>query len=262
MRYKIKHLGLGGILDQAISLTKNHFGQFFAITLGVFGLNAATLLIQAQLPTQKIGPFEIPIADPSTRTLLQVLNILGIVVGLITNAAIVYAIAQAYLGRPLSVGDSLRRAFAVIIPMFWTFFLVGLSIMGGLILLIIPGILCAFWFTLASQVVVIEKISGIAAMKRSKALMKGNIGTLFAMGLVIGGLVWLIMIGAIFIGQPYVRAVLMAVVQSVVTIISSAAFVVFYFSCRCQHENFDLQLLADAVGSEPELDESESEGEL
>ncbi len=255
MRYKIQQLSLGGILDQAISLTKNHFGQFFVITLGVFGLNAATLLIQAQLPTMKIGPIEVPVPDPSTQRLIQVLSFLSIIVGVITNAAIVHGIAQAYLGRKLTVGDSLRRALAAIIPLFWTWFLFGLSVMGGLILLIIPGILCAFWFALSTQVVVIEKVSGLAALKRSKALMKGNIGTMFSMGLVIGVLVWLIMIGAYFIGQPHVRAIVMSVLQSVVTIVSSATGVVFYFSCRCMHENFDLQLLADAVGSEAELEE-------
>lgn len=261
MRYKIQQLSLGGILDQAISVTKNHFGKFFLITLGVFGLNAAVLLITAQLPKQQIGPIEVPIADESTQMLLRVLNLLSIIVGPITNAAIVHGIAQAYLGKSLSVGDSLRRAFGAFIPLFWTWLLVGLAIAGGFLLLIVPGILCAFWFTLATQVVVIEKVSGIAAMKRSKALMKGNIGTLFAMCFVIGALMWALLIGAFFIGQPQVQAIVMAVVQSLVMIIGSAATVVFYFSCRCKHENFDLQLLAESVGSDDSADDEMDDGE-
>jgi hypothetical protein len=39
--------------------------------------------------------------------------------------------------------------------------------------------------------------------------------------------------------------------QAVTTIIWTAAGVVFYFSCRCAVENFDLHYLAEAIG-EPE----------
>ena len=67
-----------------------------------------------------------------------------------------------------------------------TWFLVGLAIMGGMILCLVPGILAAFWFSLATQVVVIEGVAGFAAMKRSKQLMAGNIGTIFVLGLLIG----------------------------------------------------------------------------
>ena len=31
----------------------------------------------------------------------------------------------------------------------------------------------------------------------------------------------------------------------------SAAFVVFYFSCRCNVENFDLHYLAESIGAQP-----------
>jgi len=32
---------------------------------------------------------------------------------------------------------------------------------------------------------------------------------------------------------------------------STASFVVFYFSCRCHVENFDLHYLAQSIGAEP-----------
>jgi hypothetical protein len=38
-------------------------------------------------------------------------------------------------------------------------------------------------------------------------------------------------------------------VQTVTVIYFTAAFVVLYFSCRCKHEHFDLQLLAGGVVS-------------
>jgi hypothetical protein len=39
--------------------------------------------------------------------------------------------------------------------------------------------------------------------------------------------------------------------QALVTILWSAAFVIFYFSARCAEENFDLHYLAQAIGGEP-----------
>ena len=39
------------------------------------------------------------------------------------------------------------------------------------------------------------------------------------------------------------------------TIFASAAFVAFYFSCRCKHEQFDLALLAQSVGAETPADD-------
>ena len=116
----------------------------------------------------------------------------------ITNAALVYAISNAYLEKPISVGESFKKAFQRILPLIGTWFLVGLAIMGGMILFVVPGILAAFWFSLATQVVVIEGVAGFAAMKRSRQLMAGNIGTIFALGLLIG----LINFGISDRGQP------------------------------------------------------------
>jgi hypothetical protein len=39
--------------------------------------------------------------------------------------------------------------------------------------------------------------------------------------------------------------------QALTTILWTAALVVFYFSCRCNVENFDLHYLAEAIGVEP-----------
>jgi hypothetical protein len=102
--------------------------------------------------------------------------------------------------------------------------------------------------------VVIENVGGVAAMKRSKQLMAGNIGTVFVLGLLVGLINAGITFAANLIPQPHVQVVALALINGVVTIFASAAFVVFYFSCRCKHEQFDLALLAQAVGAETPAD--------
>jgi hypothetical protein len=253
MRYAIRELKLGEILDQAVKLTKDHFGVFLGI-VGVLLIpfNVISGLIQvAMMPTLPPNATQ----DQRLAASLEILKVatplalLAMVIAPITNAALVYGISNAYLEKPISVGESFKRAFQRLLPLIGTWFLVGLAIMGGS-LCIVPGILALFWFSLATQVVVVENVAGFAAMKRSKALMVGNIGNIFVLGLLVG----LINVGLTFaanmIPQPHVQVIVTAIVEGIVAIFASAAFVVFYFSCRCKHEQFDLALLAESVGAE------------
>ena len=95
--------------------------------------------------------------------------------------------------------------------------------------------------------VIIEGVSGFAALKRSKFLMTGNIGTVFVLSLLLGLINITISVGIQFIPNPYVTAVLQAAVSAGLVAFGVAAMVVFYFSCRCKAESFDLELLAAAV---------------
>ena len=266
MRHDIRELTLGGILDQAITLLKNHFGSFvaiMAITWLPVQLAAAfarvTLLPELTFPPSPEELDAFGIASAEHQTLFQGLNILTLLVAPICNAAIVYAVANTYLGKPITVGGSIGKAFGLFFPLLWTWILVVVAIMGGMILLIVPGILAAFWLSLATQVVVVERVSGFKALGRSRQIMRGNIGTLFVMGLVLGLIGSAIMGGSLFISERYTQAILGVALNMVLVIFSSAAGVVFYFSARCKNEQFDLQLLASNVGSEVAADEASDE---
>ncbi len=255
MRYAIRELKIGEILDQAVNLTKDHFGVLLGITASLLiPFSVIGGLIQvAMMPALPPNPTPEQAMAASLAVMsvsLPILLLAVYVINPITNAAVIYAIANAYLEKPVSVGGSYKRAFQRILPLIGTWILVGLAIMGGMLLLVVPGILAAFWFTLATQVVVIEGVGGLAAMKRSKQLMAGNIGTVFVLGLLVGLINGGITFAANFIPELHLRVVVSSILAGVVTIFASAAFVVFYFSCRCKHEQFDLALLAQSVGAE------------
>jgi len=259
MRYTIRELKLGEILDQAVNLTKDHFGVLIGITgILLIPYNVIGGLIQVsmipRMPPNPTPEQAMAVSFAALRVSVPIALVAVYVIAPITNAAVVYAISSAYLEKPISVGGSVKRAFQRLLPLIWTWILVGLAIMGGMILCVVPGILAAFWFALATQVVVIEGVAGIAAMKRSKQLMAGNIGTFFVLGLLVGLVNAGIIFGASLIPQPHVRVVVVSVVEAVLTIFASAAFVAFYFSCRCKHEQFDLSLLAQSVGAETPAD--------
>src|SRR5262249_21582119 len=141
------------------------------------------------------------------RVSLPIVLLGAYVIAPITNAALVYGISNAYLEKPISVGGSFKPAFQRILPLLRTLLLVRLAIMGGMLLCVVPGILAAFWFGLATQVVVIEGVAGFAALKRSKQLMAGNIGAVFVLGLLIGLINAGITFAANLIPQPHVQVV-------------------------------------------------------
>ena len=268
MEYRIQELKLGGVLDQAISLTKNHFGILFTIMALVY--IPATLVMsfvrQEMLPPQPaMGATEAEVAQFWAEYLkaFPVLAVPALITGMIliplANAAVVDAVARLYLGKPASAMDSVKTGISKILPLLGTSILVGMAIMGGMFLLIIPGIIFAFWFCLATHVVVIENISGPAALGRSRALMRGNIVTVLVLGIVM--LIISAAIGAVagFIPQVHAQLVLQVLLSAVTTIFGTAAMVVFYFSCRCGHENFDLEHLAQQMGESSSADTSEGD---
>jgi hypothetical protein len=53
MAYKLQHMGLGGILDQAIAISKDHFGLLFKIMLLLYiPFNLILGLVTAALTPQ------------------------------------------------------------------------------------------------------------------------------------------------------------------------------------------------------------------
>jgi hypothetical protein len=162
---------------------------------------------------------------------------------------VIYAVAQRYLGNTVTVGEAVAKGASKILPLIGTTILMFLAIMGGLILLIIPGILFALWFGLAQHVVVLEDTSGAEALGRSKTIVRPYLGTFLVLGILVGVISVLIELGAAYIPQIHLQLIAQILLQSVVTLISTAVFVVFYFSCRSGVENFDLEHLAATVGS-------------
>ena len=257
MKYEIRGLSIGEILDQAITLTKDHFGALFtvvAVTLLPIGLIQAGVNI-AIMPEISLIPTPEEIAaiekvQAENLPIIVGMALLGLLVIPIANAALVRIVAHAYLGKNTSTGDAVGSAFGLLLPLYWTWIILTIAVMGGMILLVIPGIIAAFWFSLATQVVVVERVSGVAALKRSRNLMRGNVGTVFVLGIVLGMISIGMQVGSQFIPQIHAKNLAAVLINCVFTIFSSAAMVVFYFSCRCKNEHFDLQLLAQNVAGE------------
>ena len=254
-RYEIKALSIGGILDQTVALVKNHFGVLLGIAAVVYvpyGLinGFAIMAIMPPAPTPPIEPqvmeeYQEGVVMASLISLP--LSLLFVLVGSLANGAMVWAVSRAYLGEPVSFDDSWRHALRRALPLVGATILYSLAIFAGMLLCFIPGYIFMVWFMFYTQTVMLEGLSSGAALSRSKALLKGNM----MKGFVLIFLVFVISvaIGAAsgFVPQPHIAVVLQVALQAIIVMFSAAAMTVFYFSCRCQAEDFDLMRLAAAV---------------
>src|SRR5688572_30043357 len=107
MAYKIQQLGIGGILDQAIAITKDHFVLLLSIMLLLmipYNL-VAGLISLAIMPAPSFMPTPEQMAEIQAAQLRNwpILAAIGLIGGLVvlpvTNAAVIWAVARLYLGQ-------------------------------------------------------------------------------------------------------------------------------------------------------------------
>ena len=254
MTYEIKELGVGEILDQAIQILKNHFGL-------LFGIVAVTYMPTIFVLNYLTPPFPLNFSRESFETWIRASQeaqiytlplslLLGYVIGPVTNAAVVWAVAKLYLGETATFSSAFGRAFKLIFHLIITNLLFVMVVGLGSVLCLVPGLIFMFWFCLCNHVVIIENIWGPKALSRSKELVKGSFGTIFVLGFMIFVLQIMISGGTFFFGQNIIQAIVTTIVSSGLMIFFIAIGVVLYFSCRCKTEHFDLNILANAVAQE------------
>jgi hypothetical protein len=253
VKYDVRELRMGEIISRATEILQENFGVLFGIAAIValpFNLLVgfiAIALVQFDpdmAPEEVVGVFQE--SGPMLAFFFAGVAILNVIlVAPLTQAAITHAVARLYLDREVSIGSAYSHAFSRFLPLFGSWLLAGIAIFGGLLLLVVPGIIFALWFAFVTQVVVLENVSGSAALGRSRELTKGSLGTVFLMGLIVALIGGFVQNMAGLIPQIHAQQIVGAIVQTVVMLFSGAVYVVFYFSQRCKQEEFDLDLLEE-----------------
>lgn len=103
-------------------------------------------------------------------------------------STLTYGVVMDMQGRRIGAGEWISKGFARSFTVVGVAFVSGLSIAGGLLLLIIPGVIVACMLYVAIPAVVIERTGIMGALGRSRELTRGHKSELFVMLLIIGGL--------------------------------------------------------------------------
>lgn len=101
--------------------------------------------------------------------------------------------ASAYLdGRAIGPGESMRGGLAKVLPLLGLSFLLGLGVMAGMLLLIVPGIMLFVTWSVAAPALVEEDVGVTEAFGRSRALTKGARWRVFLVMVVTLVITWLL----------------------------------------------------------------------
>jgi hypothetical protein len=262
----IREMRIGETLDAAIKLYRRYWKTLMAIV--AFVIVPFTFIqqyaVRSTQPRIRGGNFFVPSNTSSDARVLGIIAF-GFVSFLFVQpflaAAISRAASRLYLGHEPEVGDTYRFALGLVHSILWVSFLTFLAVLGGFLLLIVPGFIFAIRFTFGSTVVVVEGAKGRAAMRRSWALAKGQfwkiVATMFLASLlagVVGGFLALpATIGSFFVGSGgwALSAVGTSIASVITTPFVALVHVLLYFDMRIRKEGFDLMVQAQelAVGS-------------
>lgn len=115
--------------------------------------------------------------------LIKSVPVIAILVGIVAFVVIMaILLAQKialfkYFANPTqtnSIVELYTSTKPLILPYLFVAIITGLIIMAGFILLIIPGLIFAFWYSYSSVICVLEDKKGMDALRASKALVSGH----------------------------------------------------------------------------------------
>jgi len=250
-------MGIGEILSTAFQLYQRHWRTLLAIAaVVVVPFTLLQYLLGDQIRTRGEVTSNGVVIETATWAVGiagLVAALAGVVMFLVLTGAITRAVAAEVAGEDLGVEQSYRFGFHRFWSVLLVSVLVGLAIIGGLIVFIIPGIYIGVRLAVSIETLVVEGRRGTQAMGRSWELVGGHwwhaFGTLVVAGLLTG--VVNAVITAPFGNTGWFVQAVAAAVATVITLPYGALVgVLLYLDLRARKENLTLeQLRADLQAS-------------
>ena len=158
---------IGRVLSGTLTLLSRNFPIYFAV--------AAVATLPSVL-LENSG------ADKDTAATLSLLAVLGmLVLNPLSLAIMLHTAFQDMSGRRISLSESVRAALGRWLPLIGLSICVGLGVMFGAMLLIVPGIILMIMWYVANPACIVERLGVFASMARSSALTKGHRWSIFGM---------------------------------------------------------------------------------
>jgi len=166
---------VGRVLNRTFSLLSRHFLTFFVVTAVAY---VPTLLI-----TQASA-----FADSrslSAVALTLVASFLAVVLGMLSQAVVLYGAFQDMRRRPVSLAESLKVGLRRVMPVVAIGIIVVVLVSFGIILFVVPGLILFAKWSVAIPVCVVERLGPSASLARSSELTKGHRWKIFGLMLLL-----------------------------------------------------------------------------
>jgi len=260
----LRQMGIGELLDAAIKLYRAEWKTLMLIVAIVL---VPVSFIEAFATRTLPGPFtEAPLPAPPDAFFGPFIagaihtGITVLFVNTFLTAAVARAASNIYLGEAVALGPIYRFAVTKVHSILWISLLSLLAALLGLILLVIPGIIVFVRLSFASTVLVVERKKGRKALGRSWNLAKGHFWRLFGALLlanIMAGVIASILAipgslaGAAVGPQGWPLTALGDSLASVLTTpFLTLITVLLYFDLRIRKEGFDIEVMAQELGSQ------------
>ncbi|MBI5170268.1 MAG: hypothetical protein HZA61_12330 [Candidatus Eisenbacteria bacterium] len=173
---------------------RNLFADYFRAFLRAPGISIGLPLLLGVPGFLSVVFVAVAISHPSWRLSTESRS-MAVVIGayLVFGALYVLLIGTSALtlvaaarGENLSIAQGLREGARRFLSLFAVVLLYALTVLVGLVLLIVPGVIAAIRFSVAVPACVVEGIGPLAAMRRRSELTKDHDGTIFGARLLLG----------------------------------------------------------------------------
>lgn len=231
--------GVSEILGDAFRLYRQHWQNLIVIVaVIVIPLSIAQVLVADAWSGDGDGFTDGRLLSAAAVSL--VVGITWILMWTVLAGAITRAAAGTFLGRDLEIGESYRYGLA----RFWSIVLIGvlsaLAIVGGFILLVIPGFIVLTHLAVAVPALVVEDERGRAALRRSWNLVRGFawpvFGTIIVAALLMG--VVNAVLTAPFDDNSLARSIAASIASVLTMPYSALVSVLIYLDLRVRKEQY------------------------
>ncbi|MFH1287011.1 MAG: hypothetical protein ABII02_04675 [Candidatus Magasanikbacteria bacterium] len=229
----------GEIISESIKLYRENV-KLFLTFVGIMFIPTAVMQVVAtptNLISDKMGGMIL---------LAIVLILVAVIINIWISIAFVRVIANRYKGeKPKTLREEIVEAKKYFWSVLFASILTGLAVTGGTILLVIPGIIFAVWFSFSMYTVIFEGKKGVDSLKASKAIVSGRwwsvLWRLFAPGFVFAILAMVVQWAAsliFFVTNPLgtaglaIATVVVSAAAFLVLPLTTAAPTILYFNLK------------------------------
>ena len=258
MPASLRPLSTGELLDKTFTLYRRNFPLFF-------GIAALAHLVPFVVLTTMLGVFRSAGTQQTTRTAITVAitGFVTLIVYLfatlvatgISQAATTFAVSSLYLEEPVTIKGAYARVKGLVWRSVNVVLSVGIRVVGGMMLFIIPGVIMLRRYSLSVPAAVLENLKTRPALKRSRQLSEGSGGRVLLVYVLMLALIWAVSLGAAYLlglifspqtlRQSFAAQILQQfssfLVGAAVGPVMTIAFSLLYYDQRVRKEAFDIE---------------------
>ncbi len=249
---RLRTRSVSEIVDAAFQLYRQDAPQYIAVTAVAY----APWLIFQLLFMPGHGVTSPSIGEAASSAAIYLVGALGTwVVFALMSAVVVQLGSDAYLGAPgtRDIGDTIRRVLPRVPAIMIAGLIKGVLVMVGALAFLVGAFYVASMLFAVSTSIVLEGQGAWSSLGRSAALSKGRKWHILLTLLLVFVIYFILSMAIAFIGGMSGSTVVMLVLTTAYTIVAYPVVglteMVLYYDARIRGEGFDIEVMAQGLGS-------------